>query len=117
MASRKRMISKIREHPLWWGVIGSLIATVIASAFGAFFTDWKTVWKFAWGIVTTVWGWIVYPVPVPAIILLAICLVAVIPILVVVRRLRASPAPKWHDYRSDEVFGIVWKWTYLRSGE
>lgn len=62
--------------------------------------------------IAAVWRGLVYPVPVPLAILLAmIGVLLVVGIRAFLRAVGPAP-PAWLNYRQDTFLGIVWRWDY-----
>ena len=94
------------------GFLGTVVSAIVAG----FVLDALDVAPVAkW--LGSAWRWVVHPVPVPLIALVAMVgglLVAIGGWLL--RRLEPAP-PAWLEYRADTFLGINWRWDYLSDGQ
>jgi hypothetical protein len=106
--------------PKWMDnrLIATLIAGAISSICLTIFGGWGAICRWIANVISTVWGWAVYPVGVPAALLVVLVVMAVTPIVakIIASRKRGRPPERaewWLDYRSDSFFGIKWHWDYV----
>ena len=94
------------------GFLGTVVSAVVA---GFLLEAFDVVPVAQW--LGSTWRWVVRPVPVPLIVLVAMAgglLVVVVGSLL--RRLEPPPAA-WLDYRADTFLGIDWRWDYFSDGQ
>lgn len=102
-----RLWVKAQKHPIWAEVIAGLILAAILAV-----VAWTSGLK--WLRLRLVGETAVTPVHVPAILLVAITILASFTLVGWGRwlRPRAQPEPSPADYTCDTFFGLVWRWRW-----
>lgn len=99
-------------HPIRNGVIVGVIVLFIGPLVNQIFGWWPWLQRAIASAATAIWHFLTasLPIPVWALILIAIALTPTAVFLG--RLLRKQEGPTWRDYREDMFLGVKWRWRY-----
>jgi hypothetical protein len=94
-------------------VVGGLILLGIPPFLAWLFGGWGRFFE----IVGNLWGIVVYPVQIPAILAAIVCLYFIALVLVTIARSRRPTGLNWRAYTTDLIFGVTWHWQYGQNDQ